>query len=272
MSKSLSYNRHGFTLVLLSLCLMIIVFLGITLSTVFNRDYVKKVVTSDTNVSLIRSYTNQKLGRLVNSYSSVGNLSATDMSEADIKKIISASVDDVYDDDTNLTIGDVILETIGDNLKRTANKNGLNIDSEIDSSINANKGIMNQIIEDDIGPIESMLTQLQTMQKVIKMTIIISGVIFVLLALRLWSKVGSTVMFLHHLGTVGIITSILLALLLAGTYYPLQDLIASNIEYNIRDVLYNILNGIFLSYISIVFMLFILSILDWGSTTKYKYR
>lgn len=272
MSKSLSYNRHGFTLVLLSICLMIIVFLGITLSTVFNRDYVKKVVSSDANVSLIRSYTNQKLGRLVNNYSEVGSLSATDMSEKDIKKIINASVDDVYNDDTKLTIGNVILQTIGSNLKKEAKANGLNIDSEIDSAVNSNKGIMDQIIQNDIGPIEQMLSELQTLKKIVKLTMIISGLVFVLLALRLWSKVGSSMMFFHHIGTVGIITSILLAVLLAGTYYPLQDLIASNIEYNLRDVLYNILNGIFLSYISIVFMLFILSILDWGSTTKYKYR
>jgi len=91
------------------------------------------------------------------------------------------------------------------------------------------------------------------------------------LAIRLRVKVQSTMMFFHHLGTVGICTSILLALVLGCTYYPLQDLIVSNIDYNIRDVLYNVLNGIILSYISIIFMVFIVSLVDWGSTTKYKY-
>src|SRR5699024_9626039 len=103
MSKSLSYNRHGFTLVLLSICLMVIVFLGITLSTVLNSNYVKKVVSSETNVTLIRNYTNQRLGRLVNSYSVSSNLSAVTLTNNDVKKIISTSVDEVYNDDAQLT-------------------------------------------------------------------------------------------------------------------------------------------------------------------------
>lgn len=271
MSKSLSYNRHGFTLVLLSVCLMVIVFLGITLSTVLNSNYVKKVVSSDTNVTLIKNYTNQRLGRLVNSYSASSDLSSVNLTDKDVKKIINTSVDEVYGDDSKLTIGNAILATISTKLKKEAQQYGLNIDSEIDTVISSNESIMNQIIDNDLGPIEQVIEQIQTIKKLIKVVMIAAGIIFVLLALRLRAKVGSNMLFFHHLGTVGICTSILLALLLAGTYYPLQALIVSNIDYNIRDVLYNVLNGILLSYISIIFMVFIVSLVEWGSTTKYKY-
>lgn len=271
MSKSLSYNRHGFTLVLLSLCLMVIVFLGITLSTVLNSDYVKKVVSSETNVTLIKNYTNQRLGRLVNSYSASANLSSVSLTNQDVKKIINTSVDEVYSDDSKLTIGSAILATISSKLKAEANHYGLNIDSEIDTVISSNEDIMNQIVDNDLGPIEKVIVRIQTIKKLIKMGMVVSAVLFVLLAIRLRVKVGSNMLFFHHLGTVGICTSILLALVLGCTYYPLQDLIVSNIDYNVRDVLYNVLNGIFLSYISIIFMVFIVSLLDWGSTVKYKY-
>lgn len=271
MSKSLSYNRHGFTLILLSICLMVIVFLGITLSTVLNSNYVKKVVSSETNVTLIRNYTNQRLGRLVNSYSASSDLSAVNLTNKDVKKIINVSVDEVYSDDSRLTIGSSILSTISGKLKKEAKQYGLNIDSEIDTVINSNEDIMNQIVDNDLGPIEQVIEQVQTIKKLIKLIMVIAAVAFVLLAIRLRVKVGSNMLFFHHLGTVGICTSILLALLLGATYYPLQDLIVSNIDYNIRDVLYNVLNGILLSYISIIFMVFIVSLLEWGSTTKYKY-
>jgi len=122
MSKSLSYNRHGFTLVLLSICLMIIVFLGITLSTVLNSNYVKKVVSSETNVTLIKNYTNQRLGRLVNSYSESANLSSVNLTNNDVKKIINTSVDEVYSDDSKLTIGSSILSTLSTKLKAEANQ------------------------------------------------------------------------------------------------------------------------------------------------------
>ncbi|KRK95461.1 hypothetical protein [Companilactobacillus futsaii] len=271
MSKSLSYNRHGFTLILLSICLMVIVFLGITLSTVLNSNYVKKVVSSDTNVTLIRNYTNQRLGRLVNSYSVSTDLSAVNLTNKDVRRIINVSVDEVYDDDSQLTIGSNILATISTKLKDQANKYGLNIDSEIDAVIKSNEGIMNQIVNNDLGPIESVIEQIQTIKRLIKTIMVIAAVLFVILALRLRAKVGSSMLFFHHLGTVGICTSILLAMLLGGTYFPLQDFIVNNIDYNVRDVLYNVLNGIFISYISIIFMVFIVSILDWGSTVKYKY-
>lgn len=271
MSKSLSYNRHGFTLILLSVCLMVIVFLGITLSTVLNSNYVKKVVTREANVTLIKNYTNQRLGRLVNSYSASTNLSAVNLTNSDVKKIINTSVDQVYGDDSKLTIGSAILATISSKLKKEAQQYGLNIDSEIDTVINSNEDIMNQIVDNDLGPIEKVIVRIQTIKKLIKEAMIIAAIIFVLLAIRLRRKVGSNMLFFHHLGTVGICTSILLALLLVATYYPLQGLIVSNIDYNVRDVLYNVLNGILLSYISIIFMVFILSILEWGSTTKYKY-
>lgn len=271
MSKSLSYNRHDITLVLLSICLMVIVFLGITLSTVLNSEYVKKVVSSDTNVTLIKNYTNQRLGRLVNSYSASSDLSAVNLTNKDVKKIINTSVDEVYGDDSKLTVGSSILAVISDKLKKEAQQYGLNIDSEIDTVIKSNEGIMNQIVDNDLGPVEQVIEQIQTIKRLIKTVMIIAAVLFVLLAIRLRVKVGSTMMFLHHLGTVGICTSILLALILGATYYPLQDLIVSNIDYNVRDVLYNVLNGIILSYISIIFMVFIVSLLDWGSTTKYKY-
>lgn len=271
MSKSLSYNRHGFTLVLLSICLMVIVFLGITLSTVLNSNYVKKVVSSETNVTLIRNYTNQRLGRLVNSYSASSNLSAVTLTNNDVKKIINTSVDEVYSDDSKLTVGTAILATISSKLKKEARQNGLNIDGEIDTVIHSNEGIMNQIVDNDLGQIDQVIEQIQTVKRLLKMIIIIAAVMFVLLAVRLRIKVGSGMLFFHHLGTVGICTSILLVVLLGCTYYPLQDLIVSNIDYNIRDVLYNVLNGILLSYISIIFMVFIVSLLDWGSTTKYKY-
>jgi len=271
MSKSLSYNRHSFTLTLLSICLMIIVFLGITLSTVLNSNYVKKVVSSDTNVTLIKNYTNQRLGRLVNSYSASANLSAVNLTNSDVKKIINTSVDEVYSDDSQLTIGSSILETISSKLKAEAKQYNLNIDAEIDTVIKSNEGIMNQIIDNDLGPIEKVIVRIQTIKKLIKVVMVASAGIFILLALRLRIKVGSNMLFFHHLGTVGICTSILLFLVLGCTYYPLQDLIVSNIDYNVRDVLYNVLNGIFLSYITIIFMVFIVSILDWGSTTKYKY-
>jgi hypothetical protein len=271
MSKSLSYNRHGFTLVLLSLCMMVIVFLGITLSTVLNSNYVKKVVSSDTNVTLIKNYTNQRLGRLVNSYSVSTNLSSVSLTNQDVKKIINTSVDEVYSDDSQLTIGSAILATISSKLKLEAKRNGLNIDSEIDTVIKSNEAIMNQIVDNDLGPIEKVIVRIQTIKKLIKMVMVVAAVLFVLLAIRLRVKVGSGMLFFHHIGTVGICTSILLALVLGCTYYPLQDLIVSNIDYNVRDVLYNVLNGIFLSYISIIFMVFIVSLLDWGSTMKYKY-
>ena len=271
MSKSLSYNRHGFTLVLLSICLMVIVFLGITLSTVLNSNYVKKVVSSETNVTLIRNYTNQRLGRLVNSYSVSSNLSAVTLTNNDVKKIISTSVDEVYNDDAQLTVGSAILATISSKLKKEAQQYGLNIDGEIDTVIHSNEGIMNQIVNNDLGQIERVIGKIQTIKRLIKVLMVVSAVIFVLLSIRLRIMVGSSMLFFHHLGTVGICTSILLALLMGCTYYPLQDLIASNIDYNIRDVLYNVLNGILLSYISIIFMVFIVSLLEWGSTTKYKY-
>lgn len=271
MSKSLSYNRHGFTLVLLSICLMVIVFLGITLSTVLNSNYVKKVVSSETNVTLIRNYTNQRLGRLVNSYSVSSNLSAVTLTNNDVKKIISTSVDEVYNDDAQLTVGSAILATISSKLKKEAQQYGLNIDGEIDTVIRSNEGIMNQIVNNDLGQIERVIGKIQTIKRLIKVLMVVSVVIFVLLSIRLRIMVGSNMLFFHHLGTVGICTSILLALLMGCTYYPLQDLIASNIDYNIRDVLYNVLNGILLSYISIIFMVFIVSLLEWGSTTKYKY-
>ncbi|AKP02600.1 hypothetical protein [Companilactobacillus pabuli] len=271
MSKSLSYNRHGFTLILLSICLMVIVFLGITLSTVLNSNYVKKVVSSDTNVTLIRNYTNQRLGRLVNSYSVSTDLSAVNLTNKDVRRIINVSVDEVYDDDSQLTIGSNILSTISTKLKDQANKYGLNIDSEIDTVIKSNEGIMNQIVNNDLGPIETVIERVQTIKRLIKTVMVIAAVLFVILALRLRAKVGSNMLFFHHLGTVGICTSILLAMLLGGTYFPLQDYIVNNIDYNVRDVLYNVLNGIFISYISIIFMVFIVSILDWGSTVKYKY-
>lgn len=250
---------------------MVIVFLGITLSTVLNSNYVKKVVSSDTNVSLIRNYTNQRLGRLVNSYSASSDLSAVNLTNKDVKKIINTSVDEVYSDDSKLTVGSAILATISTKLKKEAKQYGLNIDSEIDTVINSNEDIMNQIVDNDLGQIEAVISQIQTIKKLIKMVMIIAAVLFVLLAIRLRAKVGSTMIFFHHLGTVGICTSILLALIMGVTYYPLQNLIISNIDYNIRDVLYNVLNGILLSYISIIFMVFIVSLLDWGSTTKYKY-
>ncbi|AUI71923.1 hypothetical protein COSHB9_16980 [Companilactobacillus alimentarius] len=271
MSKSLSYNRHGFTLILLSICLMVIVFLGITLSTVLNSNYVKKVVNSETNVTLIKNYTNQRLGRLVNSYSISTNLSAVNLTNSDIKKIINTSVDEVYSDDSQLTIGSAILATISTKLKSEAKSYGLDIDPEIDSVIKSNEGLMNQIVNNDMGPIERVLVRIQTIKKLIKITMVAAAGIFILLALRLRIKVQSSMLFFHHLGTVGICTSILLAILLGCTYYPLQDLIVNNVDYNVRDVLYNILNGIFLSYISIIFMVFILSLIDWGSTMKYKY-
>ncbi|MQS75400.1 hypothetical protein FHL06_03195 [Lactobacillus halodurans] len=271
MSKSLSYNRHGFTLILLSICLMVIVFLGITLSTVLNSNYVKKVVSSETNVTLIKNYTNQRLGRLVNSYSISSNLSSVDLTNQDVKKIINTSVNEVYNDDPKLTIGSTILATISSKMKNEASRYGLDIDSEIDTVINSNESIMNQIVDNDLGPIEQVIVKIQTIKRLIKMGIIVAGAIFVLLAIRLRVKVRSNMLFMHHIGTVGICTSILLFLLLGCTYYPLQDLIVSNIDYNTRDVLYNVLNGIFLSYVSIIFMVFIVSILDWGSTMKYKY-
>jgi hypothetical protein len=249
---------------------MIIVFLGITLSTLLNGNYVKKVVSSDENVSLIRSYTNQKLGRMVNSYSNISQISAS-LSNKEVKKIIDTSVDEVYGDDTNVSIGDVILSSIGTNLKSSAQKQGLSLDPEINQAVSVNKDLMNQMVNDDLGPIKEITTGIKNIKSIVKMTIIVSGIIFVLLALRLRMKVGSNMMFFHHLGTVGICTSILLGLMLGLIYYPLQNLIASNIEYNLHDVLYNVLNGIFLSYISIVFMVFILSLIDWGSTSKYKY-
>lgn len=271
MSKSLSYNRHGFTLVLLSLCLMVIVFLGITLSTILNSNYVKKVVSSDTNVTLIKNYTNQRLGRLVNSYSASTNLSAVSLTDKDVKKIINTSVDEVYSDDSQLTIGTAILATVSSKLKAEATQYGLNINDEIDTVIKSNEGIMNQIVDNDLGPIEKGIVRIQTIKKAIKVTMWIAAVIFVLLAIKLRIQVGSNMLFFHHIGTVGICTSILLALLLACTYYPLQDMIVSNIDYNVRDVLYNVLSGIFLSYISIIFMVFIVSLLDWGGTSKYRY-
>ncbi len=270
MSKSLSYNRHGFTLVLLSICLMIIVFLGITLSTVLNSNYVKKVVSSETNVTLIKNYTNQRLGRLVNSYSESANLSSVNLTNNDVKKIINTSVDEVYSDDSKLTIGSSILSTLSTKLKAEANQYGLNIDTEIDNVISSNEELMNQIVDNDLGPIEKVIVKIQTIKKLIKTVMVGAAATFIILALRLWSKVGS-MLFFHHIGTVGICTSILLALLLGCIYYPLQDLIVSNIDYNVRDVLYNVFNGIFLSYISIIFMVFIVSLIDWGSTTKYKY-
>ncbi|KRK64251.1 hypothetical protein FC72_GL000563 [Companilactobacillus tucceti DSM 20183] len=270
MSKSLSYNRHGFTLFLLSICLMLIVFLGITLTTILNGDYVKKVISSDENVSLIRSYSNQKINRLVNSYSSVSSVS-TNLSRRDVKKIIGTSVDEVYDDDSKLTVGSSILDTIGGNLKRASKKQGLNIDAEINQTISVNKDLMNQMIDDDLGPINNLSIGIKRVRGIVKMIVLTLAIIFVLLAIRLRAKVGSSMLFFHHLGTVGICTSILLAILLAFIYFPIQDLISSNIEYNLHDVLYNVLNGIFLSYISIVFMVFILSLIDWGSTMKYKY-
>ncbi|MCH4008998.1 hypothetical protein [Companilactobacillus sp.] len=271
MSKSV-YNRHGFTLILLSLCLMIIVFLGITLSTVLNGNYVKKVVTSDSNVSLIKNYTNQKLGSVVDSYSPLKNMAATQLSTKQVKSIIDTSVDELYDGDPNLTIGSVVLATIGDNLKKQAKSDGLNIDTEVDQTVSSNKGIMDQIVNNDIGPIDESLQHIKEVKQLVKTVIIVASVIFILLAIRLRAKVGSNMIFLHHMGTVGIITAILLAIALVVMYYPIANLITSNVEYNIRDVLYNILNGIFTSYISIVFMVFIVSILDWGSTGKYKYN
>jgi len=271
MSKSLSYNRHGFTLILLSICLMVIVFLGITLSTVLNSNYVKKVVSSEANVTLIKNYTNQRLGRLVNSYSVSTNLSSVNLTNKDIKKIINTSVDEVYSDDSQLTIGSTILSTISSKMKDEARHYGLNIDSEIDTMIQSNENIMNQIVDNDLGPIERVIIRVQTIKRLIKLVIVVAAIMFVLLSIRLRMKVGSGMLFFHHLGTVGVCTSILLLLVLGCTYYPLQDLIVSNIDYNVRDVLYNVLNGIFLSYISIIFMVFIISILDWGSTTKYKY-
>ncbi|WP_125713359.1 hypothetical protein [Companilactobacillus kedongensis] len=270
MSKSLSYNRHGFTLFLLSICLMLIVFLGITMTTVLNGNYVKKVVSSDENISLIRSYSNQKLSRLVNSYSSVSSIS-TDLSKHDIKKIINTSVDEMYDDDSKLTIGSSILDTIGGNLKKASKKQGLNIDAEINQTVSVNKNLMNQMIQDDLGPINNLSIAIKKVRGIVKVTIIVLAIIFVLLAIRLRAKVGSNMIFFHHIGTVGICTSILLSILLAFIYFPIQNLISSNIEYNLHDVLYNVLNGIFLSYISIVFMVLILSVIDWGSTMKYKY-
>ncbi|APU70620.1 hypothetical protein [Companilactobacillus crustorum] len=271
MDESLSYNRHGFTLALLSICLMIIVFLGIILSTILNSDYVKKVVSRENNVTLIKNYTNQRLGRLVNSYSASANLSAVNLTNSDVRKIINTSVDEVYSDDSKLTIGSAILATISTKLKKEANQYGLNIDSEIDEVISSNEDIMNQIVDNDLGPIEQVIEQVQTIKKLIKIVMVVAAILFVLLVTRLRIKVHSNMLFFHHLGTVGICTSILLALLLGATYYPLQDLIVGNIDYNIRDVLYNVLNGILLSYISIIFMVFIVSLIDWGSTTKYKY-
>lgn len=271
MSKSLSYNRHGFTLILLSICLMVIVFLGITLSTVLNSNYVKKVVSSETNVTLIKNYTNQRLGRLVNSYSISTNLSSVNLTNKDVKKIINTSVDEVYSDDSQLTIGSAILATISTKLKAEAKNYGLNIDNEIDTVIKSNEDLMNQIVDNDLGPIETVIVKIQTIKKLIKTIMVAAAGIFILLAIRLRSKVGSNMLFFHHLGTVGICTSILLAIVLGCVYYPLQDVIVSNIDYNVRDVLYNVLNGIFLSYITIIFMVFIVSLVDWGSTMKYKY-
>lgn len=271
MSKSV-YNRHGFTLILLSLCLMIVVFMGITLTTVLNGNYVKKVVSSDSNVSLIKNYTNQKLGSIVDSYSPFRDMSATQLSTGQVRSIIDTSVDELYDGDPNLTIGSVVLTTIGDNLKKQAKTNGLDIDSEIDQTVSSNKGIMDQIVNNDIGPIDQSLQHIKQIKQLVKASIIIAGIIFILLALRLRVKVKSNMLFLHHMGTVGICTAILLAIVLVIIYYPIASFITSNVEYNVRDVLYNILNGIFTSYISIVFMVFILSIIDWGSTGKYKYN
>ncbi|MFH5810172.1 hypothetical protein [Companilactobacillus sp. FL22-1] len=250
---------------------MVIVFFGITLSTVLNANYVKKVVNSESNVTLIKNYTNQRLGRLVNSYSASANLSAVNLTNSDVKKIIDTSVDEVYSGDSKLTVGSAILATISTKLKKEAQDYGLNIDSEIDTVINSNEAIMNQIVDNDLGQIEKVISQIQTIKRLIKAIMMIAAVVFILLAIRLRVKVGSNMLFFHHLGTVGICTSILLAALLGATYYPLQDMIVSNIDYNIRDVLYNVLNGILLSYISIIFMVFIVSLLDWGSTTKYKY-
>ncbi len=271
MSKSLSYNRHGFTLILLSICLMVIVFLGITMSTVLNSNYIKKVVSSDTNVTLIKNYTNQRLGRLVNSYSISTNLSSVNLTNSDVKKIINTSIDEVYDDDSQLTIGTTILSTIGSKLKAEARNYNLDIGTEIDTVIQNSEPLMNQIVDNDLGPIERGLVKMQTIKRLIKVIIVSAAILFLLLAIRLRSKVGSNMLFFHHLGTVGICTSILLAIVLGCGYYPLQDLIITNIDYNVRDVLYNVLNGIFLSYISIIFMVFILSLIDWGSTLKYKY-
>ncbi len=271
MSKSV-YNRHGFTLVLLSLCLMVIVFSGITLSTVLNGNYVKRVVSSDSNVSLIKNYTNQKLGSIVDSYTSLNDLSATQLSNDQVKSIISSSVDELYDGDPDLTIGTVVLTTIGTNLKKEAKSNGLNIDSVIDQTVSSNKGTMDKIVNNDIGPIDEMLQNIKQLQRIVKAAIVVAGIIFVILAVRLRRKVGSNILFFHHMGTVGIITAILLAIMLVFVYYPVAGYITSNVEYNVRDVLYNILNGIFTSYISIIFMVFILSIVTWGSTGKYKYN
>ncbi|AKP68030.1 hypothetical protein [Companilactobacillus ginsenosidimutans] len=271
MSKSV-YNRHGFTLILLSLCLMVIVFMGITLSTVLNGNYVKRVVSSESNVSLIKNYTNQKLGSIVDSYAAINDLEATQLSTDQVRTIIDSSVDELYDGDNNLTIGSVILSTIGDNLKKAAKTNGLNIDSEIDQTVSSNKGIMDQIVNNDIGPIDQSLQDIKQVQRIVKVIIGVASVLFVLLAIRLRRKTKSNMMFFHHMGTVGIITAILLAIMLVLIYYPIASYITSNVEYNVRDVLYNILNGIFTSYISIVFMVFILSIIDWGSTGKYKYN
>lgn len=271
MSKSV-YNRHGFTLVLLSLCLMIIVFMGITLTTVLNGNYVKKVVSSDSNVSLIKNYTNQKLGSIVDSYTPFKNLSSTQLSSEQVKGIIDTSVDELYDGDPSLTIGSVVLTTIGDNIKKQAKADGLNIDTEVDQTVESNRGIMDQIVNNDIGPIDQSLQHIKQIKQFVKASIIVASIIFVLFAVRLWTKVKSKKLFFHHVGTVGIITAILLAIVLVIIYYPIASYITSNVEYNVRDVLYNVLNGIFTSYISIVFMVFILSIIDWGSTAKYKYN
>lgn len=271
MSKSI-YNRHGFTLILLSLCLMIIVFMGITLSTVLNGNYVKKVVTSPSNVTLIKNYTNQKLGSIVDSYTPLNNLTATQLSDQQVKSIIDTSVNELYDGNPNLTIGSIVLSTIGDNLKKEAKADGLNIDTEIDQTVESNKGIMDQIVNNDIGPIDQSLQHIKQVKQIVKVTMAVAAIIFVLLAIRLRAKVDSNMLFLHHIGTVGICTAILLAVVLVIVYYPIATFITSNVEYNVRDVLYNILSGIFTSYISIVFMVFILSIIDWGSTGKYKYN
>lgn len=273
MSKSV-YNRHGFTLILLSLCMMVIVFMGITLSTVLNGKYVKKVVSSETNVTLIKNYANQKLGSIVDSYSPIriNQFSSTKLNDKEVKNIIDTSVDELYDGDPNLTIGSVVLTTIGEKLKREARSNGVNLDTDIDQTVESNRGIMDQIVDNDIGPIDQTLQHIKQIRALVKASIIVAGVIFILLAIRLRKKVGSNMIFLHHLGTVGICTSILLAIMLAIVYYPIAGFITSNVEYNVRDVLYNILNGIFTSYISIVFMVFILSIIDWGGTGKYKYN
>ncbi|MQS89181.1 hypothetical protein [Companilactobacillus mishanensis] len=271
MSKT-GYKRHGFTIFLLSGCLMVMVFMGITLSTVLDGSYVKRVLTNDNNVALIRNYTNQKLGSLVNSYSPINNLSATTLSKSEVKKIINTSVDELYDGNPKLNTGDAILGTIGDNLKSESKAQGLNIGPEIDETLSSNKGIMDQIVNDNIGPINSALQNIKQIRGIVKTIILVAAILFILLAFRLRLKVGSNMLFLHHIGTVGICASILLAIVLVFIYYPVATYITSNVEYGVKDVLYNILNGIFTNYISILIMMFVLSIIDWGSTGKYKYN